>query len=242
MNLLKKKSCVLSFLYAKSIVDMLRILLVEDDLLLGDGIKTCLHQFGYTVDWTHDGQSALMTLSQEHYDIMLLDLNIPKKDGHEVLSIIRSKKISIPVIVLTAKDDITNKLKALDSGADDYIVKPVDPMELKSRINAVQRRFHSQNSSQIEFGSITMDTSTHNLEINGKSITLSKKEFKILHKLMQQPNKVIKRDILIQTLYGWEEDVESNTLEVHIYNIRKKLGNDVKLVTIRGVGYMLKES
>ena len=149
---------------------MLRVLLVEDDQLLGDGIRTCLKQLGYTVDWVLDGQHAVMTIEQEHYDLMLLDLNLPKKNGHEVLKTIRLKKNSIPVIVLTAKDEINDKLKALDTGADDYLVKPVNPMELKSRINAIQRRIHSHISSEIEFGPLALDTATHSCKINNVPI------------------------------------------------------------------------
>ena len=221
---------------------MLRILLVEDDQLLGDGIRTCLKQIGYTVDWVLDGHHAILTIHQEHYDIVLLDLNLPKKNGHEVLQSIRSKKIATPVIVLTAKDAIDDKLKALDAGADDYLIKPVNPMELKSRINAIQRRIHSHSSSELVFGPLKIDTATHSASINDNSITLSKFEFSILHKLIQQPDKVIRRELLLQTLYGWDDDVESNTLEVHIYNLRKKLSESVKIVTVRGVGYMLKSS
>lgn len=219
----------------------MRVLLVEDDELLGDGICSGLKHYGHTVDWVKDGKSAYEALSrkQENFDVVVLDLGLPKIPGLEVLKKIREKNIAVPVLILTASEAVEQRVKGLDAGADDYLLKPFDLDELCARMRALQRRSKARAQPILEYGSIKMDPAAHTVTKDDEPVTLSRREFTLLQKLLENAGRVISRDQLNQTLYGWGENIDSNALEVHIHNLRKRFGT--KLIrTIRGVGYMVK--
>lgn len=219
----------------------MRILLVEDDLLLGEGLVTGLKQHQYTVDWVKDGDAALYAITHEQFEVIVLDIGLPKQTGLEVLKTMRAKNIHTPVIILTALDEFENRVLGLDSGADDYLTKPFDLEELCARIRALQRRSSSGRTTPIiKHGDISLNPASRAVFKGEEQIELSRREFVLLHLLLSNLGKVISREHLTQSLYGWEEDVDSNALEVHIHNIRKKFGNDL-IVTIRGVGYMIEK-
>lgn len=219
----------------------MRILLVEDDELLGDGLRTGLIQHKYTVDWIKDGQAALQALTTDHFAVVILDLGLPKCSGLDVLKSMRSKGINTPVLILTARDGVEDFVKGLDTGADDYLAKPFDLDELCARIRALQRRGSSGRSDPvIHFGSIKLDPASHTAYKNDKKVIISRREFVLLHTLLNNPGRVLSREHLTQNLYGWEGDVDSNALEVHVHNLRKKFGNKL-ITTIRGVGYMVEK-
>jgi two-component system, OmpR family, response regulator QseB len=216
----------------------MRVLLVEDDELLGDGVNNGLKQYGYTVDWLKDGESARLALSTERFDMMILDIGLPKMTGLELLEKIRQHGSTIPVLILTAHDTIEDRVKGLDSGADDYITKPFDLDELCARLRALQRRFAERAIPIIQHANISLDPASHTVYLDDEIINMPRREFVLLQKLLENVGRVLSREYLTQTLYGWGDEVDSNTLEVHIHNLRKKLGN--KLIrTIRGVGYMI---
>jgi two-component system response regulator QseB len=216
----------------------MRILLVEDDLMLGDGLRTGLTQYRYTVDWVKDGNAAVQAISSEPFEIIILDLGLPKRSGLDVLRTIRSKGINTPVLILTASDGVENLVKGLDSGADDYLAKPFDLDELCARIRALQRRGSSGRAKPIiHFGDIKLDPASHTVYKNDELVIISRREFVLLHLLLDNPGRVLSREYLTQSLYGWGGDVDSNALEVHVHNLRKKFGNKI-ITTIRGVGYM----
>lgn len=216
----------------------MRILLIEDDELLGNGVYTGLCQEGYTVDWLKDGVSAEQALQTENFDAMVLDLGLPKLPGIDLLQLIRNRGLVTPVLILTARETVEDRVEGLDSGADDYMTKPFELEELYARLRALLRRFSGRAGSLLEFGDITLDPASHDVSLKGKPITLSRREFALLHKLLENAGRVLSRDHLTQSLYGWEDDVDSNALEVHIHNLRKKFGNTF-IRTIRGVGYMV---
>lgn len=216
----------------------MRILLVEDDELLGDGLRVGLIQYSYVVDWVKDGQAALQVILAENFDIIILDIGLPKRSGFEVLKSIRTKHINTPVVILTAREAIEDRVRGLDGGADDYLVKPFDLDELCARIRALQRRSKSRADNKLVYGDITLDPASHSVQQANEGITLSRREFALLQKLLENSGKVISREQLTQTLYGWGDDIDSNTLEVHIHNLRKKFTMDF-IRTIRGVGYMV---
>ncbi len=216
----------------------MRILLVEDDPLLGDGVRAGLAYYGHAVDWLKDGQSALHALKYEKFDIIVLDLGLPKLSGLDLLEAIRKDGNDTPVLVLTARDTTQDRVKGLDKGADDYLTKPFDLDELCARIRALQRRFASRATPTIIYNNMELDPASHSIVVNGEMINMPRREFALLQKLLENVGHVLSRELLTQSLYGWDEDVDSNTLEVHIHNIRKKLGNTF-IRTIRGVGYMI---
>jgi len=221
----------------------MRVLLVEDDELLGDGIRTGLRHYGHTVDWVKDGKSAYDVLSAqtESFDIIVLDLGLPKMSGLDVLKNIRNKNITTPVVILTARETIDDRVKGLDAGADDYLTKPFDLDELCARMRALQRRSKSRAQPVLTYGDITLDPASHVIQVDGKPILISRREFALLQKLIENAGRVISREQLNQTLYGWGENIDSNALEVHIHNLRKRFGS--KLIrTIRGVGYMAEKA
>lgn len=218
----------------------MRILLVEDDGLLGDGIYEGLKQHKHIVDWVKDGVSAEQALDVEKFDVVVLDLGLPRKGGIEVLSAIRKKENKTPVLVLTARDSTDDKIKGLDAGADDYVVKPFDLDELEARIRALHRRTSGTASNIIKRGGLEVDPSSHTATLDGVSLNMPRREFSLLQKLLENQGRVISRDNLVQSLYGWDEEVDSNALEVHIHNLRKKLGNKT-IRTIRGVGYIIEK-
>ena len=214
------------------------MLLVEDDELLGDGVQSGLRQNGYTVDWLKDGVSAERALKSEKFDMVILDLGLPKKSGLSILSELRLRGDATPVLILTARETIEDRIKGLDSGADDYLVKPFDLDELTARLRALQRRFLSRAAPTIKFLNIELDPAAYSVTVDGEPFALSRREFSLLHKLLEHPGRVLSREYLTQSLYGWVEDVDSNALEVHIHNLRKKFGTSF-IRTVRGVGYMI---
>ena len=219
----------------------MRILLVEDNELLGEAICSGLKEEKYTVDWIKDGLEAQRAVlpGVETFDAIVLDLGLPGKSGLSVLKSIRNNQISTPVIILTATDDIDTRIKGLDAGANDFIAKPFNFLELKARINAQIRSANSRTSSAISVGDITLDTSSHEVKVKDEIVILSKREFVIVQKLLENAGKVVTRDQISQTIYGLDDDSDSNTVEVYIHSVRKKLGESLKLRTIRGVGYIV---
>lgn len=220
----------------------MRVLVVEDDELLGDGVCVGLKQYGYTVDWVKDGMAAQHALLHEQFESVVLDLGLPKRSGLEVLKFIRAHNVTVPVLILTARETIEDKVKGLDAGADDYLIKPFDLDELCARLRAMQRRAVSRAVAVITYGQISLDPSAYSVTRGDEHIPLSRREFTLLQKLLENVGKVISRDSLTQTLYGWGDDVDSNALEVHIHNLRKKFGELLPVRTIRGVGYMVEKN
>ena len=218
----------------------MRVLLVEDDELLGDGLRAGLKQAGYTVDWVIDGQSAESALTDNEFDLVVLDINLPKMSGLEVLRNIRKRGEHTPVLLLTARDSVPDRVEGLDSGADDYLVKPVDLDELCARLRVLQRRSAGRSDPVIQHGDITLDPAAHRVTVNNQPISLSMREFILLQHLLENVGRVIPRARLEQKLYGWEGEVESNSLEVFIHHLRKKFGSDL-IRTVRGVGYMIEQ-
>lgn len=216
----------------------MRVLLVEDDASLGEGILTSLKPEGYTVDWVRDGSSALHALTHESFGLAVLDLGLPRLDGLEVLRQLRAAENPTPVLVLTARDTITDRIAGLDAGADDYLVKPFDVAELKARLRALLRRSFNRPQSALEYRGITLDPASQSVTWNGQTVSLQRKEFILLHELIAQPGRVLTRDKLQQVLYGWGEEAESNALEVHIHHLRKKFFPEL-IRTVRGVGYLV---
>src|SRR5690606_9152359 len=216
----------------------MRILLVEDDADLGEGILVALKPEHYTVDWMRDGRSALHALQSESFDIAILDLGLPRMDGIEVLRALRAAGNAIPVLVLTARDATADRIAGLDAGADDYLVKPFDVAELKARIRALLRRSFSRAQPVLEYREVSLDPVAQQVSYRGQPVALQRKEFLLLHELLAQPGRVLTRDRLQQVLYGWDEEAESNALEVHIHHLRKKLFPEL-IRTVRGVGYLV---
>lgn len=216
----------------------MRLLLVEDDTLLGDGIRTGLAQEGYAVDWVEDGNAAELALKTSEYEILVLDLGLPKYSGLEVLKKLRAEGYDIPVLILTARDTVQDRVLGLDSGADDYLTKPFDLDELSARIRALLRRRGGRSTPVIEHKDITVDPASHVVMLNGEAVDISPREFTILQLLLENRGKVLSRSRLEEGLYAWNDEVESNTVEVHIHHLRKKLGTDL-IRTIRGVGYII---
>ena len=216
----------------------MRILLVEDDEALGEGIRVALKPEGYTVDWARDGASALHALTHEDFGLAVLDLGLPRMDGLEVLQRLRAGANAIPVLVLTARDSTADRIAGLDAGADDYLVKPFDVDELKARIRALLRRSFSRAQPVLEYREVSLDPVAQQVSYRGQPVALQRKEFLLLHELLAQPGRVLTRDRLQQALYGWGEEAESNTLEVHIHHLRRKLFPEL-IRTVRGVGYLV---
>ena len=219
----------------------MRLLLVEDDSMIGESVRLGLRQDGFVVDWVQDGKAAELALANEPYALLLLDLGLPKKDGIEVLKNLRANQNAIPVLVLTARDAVADRITGLDSGADDYLVKPFDLDELAARIRALLRRQSGRTESVVRYGDLILNPATHQVHFGEEEIALSAKEFSVLHALIDRPGAVLSRPQLEQHLYGWNDEIESNAIEVHIHNLRKKLGKDL-IRNVRGVGYMVAKS
>ncbi len=217
----------------------MRILLVEDDPMLGEALRISLKQEGITADWTLDAEEAELALATGEYALLLLDLGLPGKGGLELLAELRGGENPIPVIILTARDAVSERIRGLDTGAD-YLIKPFDPDELAARIRALQRRQAGRITPLIEFGPLVLNPATRELFRNGERIFLSAREYVILAALMERPGALLSRAALEERLYGWGEEVESNAVEVHIHNLRKKIGAG-QIRTVRGVGYMMVE-
>ncbi|WP_136255696.1 response regulator [Onishia niordana] len=217
----------------------MRVLLVEDDPSLASGIRLALKSEHYTVDVLGDGRSALDTLNDgEPFDVVILDLGLPKLDGMSLLKQLRGRDNSVPVLVLTARDGIEDRINGLDAGADDYLVKPFEVAELKARLRALLRRSHGQVHSALELNGIRLDAAEHQVSYHGEPVSLSRREFTLLHEFLSHPGRVFTRDTLASLVYGWDEDVESNAIEVHIHHLRRKLFPGV-IRTVRGIGYVL---
>ncbi|PKO64559.1 MAG: DNA-binding response regulator [Betaproteobacteria bacterium HGW-Betaproteobacteria-17] len=215
----------------------MRILLVEDDRLLGDGLKAGLTQAGYAVDWLRDGEAAVAALSTETFAAVVLDLGLPKRDGLSVLQWLRSRHDATPVLILTARDQLEDKVRGLDLGADDYVLKPFDLDEIAARLRALVRRSHGRPEPVLTLGEIALNPAARSVTRAGEAIDLTPREFDLLHLLLQNAERVLTRRTLEEQLYTWNDAVDSNALEVHIHHLRKKLGNDL-IRTVRGVGYM----
>ena len=216
----------------------MRILLAEDDAMLGDGLRAGLRQQGFVVDWVRDGVAAERELSGGDYAAAVLDLGLPLKDGLDVLQSLRARKINTPILVLTARDAVPDRIKGLDLGADDYVVKPVDLHELGARLRSLVRRAHGQLQDVLSCGDLVLDPAGRQVNLKGESVLLSTREFDLLHVLMLSVGRVLSREQLEQQLYSWGYEVESNAIEVHIHHLRRKLGADL-IQTVRGVGYTL---
>ena len=220
----------------------MHLLLVEDDNFLGQGIEITLRNEGYQVDWVKDGQIALDTLlgSADDYDALVLDLGLPSIDGIEILTRIRRNNISIPTLVLTARDNIEHKVRGLDSGADDYLVKPFEIEELYARLRAITRRQQGRSQNLLQHGSLSLNPTSMQVWKDQTEITLTRKEYLLLLELLSNIGRIQTRDHLESTLYGIDEDIESNALEVHVHHLRKKITNDI-IKTKRGVGYLIEK-
>lgn len=216
----------------------MRILLAEDDSLLGDGLRAGLRQLGFLVDWVRDGEAAERELRAQAYEAAVLDLGLPRKDGLNVLADIRRSGILTPVLVLTARDAVPDRIRGLDVGADDYVVKPVDLHELAARLRALVRRAHGQPQECLSAQDVVLDPASRSVRQAGEPVTLSTREFDLLQAFMLGADRVLSREQLEQQLYSWGQEVESNAIEVHIHNLRRKLGPAL-IYTVRGVGYML---
>ena len=216
----------------------MRILLAEDDPLLGDGLRAGLRQQGFQVDWVRDGAAAARELRAEPYAAAVLDLGLPLMDGLEVLSATRAAGLKLPVLVLTARDAVPDRIRGLDLGADDYVVKPVDLGELAARLRALVRRAHGQPQEQLQAHGVALDPAARSATQAGQSVPLPAREFDLLHALMLNAGRVLSREQLEQHLYSWGQEVESNTIEVHVHHLRRKLGAAL-IQTVRGVGYMM---
>jgi len=218
----------------------MRLLLVEDDALLGNGIEAGLKQAGFTVDWAKDGREAQLALGATDYELVVLDLGLPRVTGMELLQQIRGKGSDLPVLVLTARDTVKDRVAGLEAGADDYLIKPFDLAELVARIRALLRRAHGRSVSTIRYGDMVLSPDSLTVTKDGEQIVLSARECAILTDLLEHRGIALSRARLEESLYGWNEEVESNAVEVHIHNLRKKLGNDL-IKTIRGVGYLIRK-
>ena len=216
----------------------MRILLVEDDALLGDALEAGLKQAGHAVDWVRDGIAADTALAAEDYAAVVLDLGLPRKDGIEVLRGLRAKKRSLPVLILTARDTVDDRIKGLDAGADDYLVKPFDLGELNARLRALLRRAGGQPAPVLTAAGLSLDPATRRVLAQGQEVDLSAKEYALLHALMQHPGRALSRAQLEQHLYAWGEEIGSNAVEVYIHHLRRKLGADA-IRTLRGIGYVV---
>ena len=216
----------------------MRILLAEDDPLLGDGLRAGLKQLGFQVDWVRDGEAAERELHGQAYAACVLDLGLSRKDGLDVLAAIRRAGILTPVLVLTARDAVPERIRGLDAGADDYVVKPVDLHELAARLRALVRRAAGQPQECLSAQDVVLDPAARSVRKAGELVVLSTREFDLLQAFMLRADRVLSREQLEQQLYSWGQEVESNAVEVHIHNLRRKLGAAL-IHTVRGVGYML---
>lgn len=214
----------------------MRILLVEDDPLLGDGLRAGLRALGFQVDWVRDGEAAERELRAEPYAAAVLDLGLPRRDGLDVLAAVRAAGVTLPVLVLTARDAVSDRIRGLDGGADDYVLKPVDLHELAARLRALVRRANGQSQETLRVGPLALDAAARQVWRDGQVVTLSPREFDLLHALMLAGGRVLSREQLEQQLYAWGQEVESNTIEVHVHHLRRKLG-PAAIQTVRGVGY-----
>lgn len=217
---------------------LMRVLVVEDDLMIGESLSEALQDEAYTVDWVKDGRQAILTLKVQPYDIILLDLGLPEVDGMGVLNAIRDAKIETPVLILTARDQLKDRIAGLDSGADDYVVKPFELGEIFARMRVLIRRSQGKADNQVAVGNLSLDTVHKRVMMDGNSIDLTAKEFMLLTTFMLSPEKVMSKSALEDSLYGWGDEVESNAIEFLIHSLRKKIGQD-RIKNVRGLGWYI---
>jgi two-component system response regulator QseB len=216
----------------------MRLLLAEDDRMIGEGIRRGLKQDGFAVDWVQDGRAAELALAENVHDLVVLDLGLPRKEGLDVLRAMRRRGDARPVLIVTARDAVADRVGGLDAGADDYLVKPFELTELAARIRALLRRSAGRAEPLVAYGDIELFPVTRELRVRGEPVALSAREFALLEALLARPGAVLSRAQLEAKLYGWNEEVESNAVEVHIHALRRKLGADA-IRNIRGVGWMI---
>ena len=217
----------------------MRVLLVEDDPMIGEAIQGALKDASYATDWVKNGQTALNTIACQNYDLILLDLGLPGKDGLEVLNVIRAKDNPVPLLIITARDGLDDRIRGLDGGADDYVLKPFEMTELLARMRAVLRRKGGIASPDFTNGLVSLDPATREATVNaGEPIQLSNREFALLQALLVRPGAILSRSDLEDRIYGWGEEVESNAVDFLIHALRKKLGSEV-IKNVRGVGWMV---
>ena len=214
----------------------MRALVVEDDAMIGRAVVDGLQHDGYAVDWVRDGAAAELSLLHGPYDLAVLDLGLPRKDGFEVLKALRRARIEVPVLIITARDAVADRIAGLDHGADDYLVKPFDLDELLARARAVVRRRAGRASPEVAFGALTLDPVKRGVRWRGRSVELSAREFAVLEALMKEPGAVVSREKLEDAVYGWGEEVGSNSIEVYLHHLRRKLEPGI-IRNVRGVGY-----
>src|SRR5688572_13024519 len=214
----------------------MRVLVVEDDPMIGRAVADGLQGDGYAVDWVRDGEAAELALRHSPYDLAVLDLGLPRKDGFEVLKSLRRAHIEVPVLIITARDAVADCIAGLDQGADDYLVKPFDLDELLARARAVVRRRAGRASPEMSFGALSLDPKKREVSFRGARVELSAREFAVLEALMREPGEVVSRAKLEDSVYGWGEEVGSNSIEVHLHHLRRKLSPEL-IRNVRGVGY-----
>ena len=214
----------------------MRVLLVEDDPMIGRAVSTGLRDSGYAVDWVRDGEAAESSLTMIAYDLALLDLGLPGKDGLDVLKALRRQRSAVPVVVITARDAVADRVAGLDCGADDYLVKPFDLDELLARIRAVVRRHSGRGAPEMQYGALVMDPVRRSVSWRGAPVELSAREFAVLEALMKEPGAVVSREKLEDAVYGWGEEIGSNSVEVYLHHLRRKLRPEL-IRNVRGVGY-----
>ncbi len=218
----------------------MRILLAEDDRSQAESIKTWLEMDGYVVDWVERGDHAILAVEQHQYDCVLLDRGLPNKSGDEILKAIQKSAILPPVIFITARDSIQDRVHGLDLGANDYLVKPFSLEELSARVRSQFRQKHTQGQDHLQFANLSLDVQGKTLTQDGQQVNLTAKEFQILYKLMQKTEQIVTREQLEESLYAWGDEIESNAIEVYIYQLRKKIGSHL-IKTIRGMGYRMNQ-
>lgn len=216
----------------------MRLLLVEDDAMIGEVVLQLLRDQHYAVDWVRDGSLADDALRTGQYDLVLLDLGLPKRDGLEVLRALRARRNAVPVLVATARDAVGDRIAGLDAGADDYVVKPYDTDELLARIRALLRRSAGRGEPVFEHKGISLNPATREATVHGQAVSLSAREWAVLEPLMARPGVVLSRAQLEEKLFSWKDDISSNAVEVYIHGVRKKLGADL-IQTVRGLGYLV---
>jgi two-component system OmpR family response regulator len=220
----------------------MRVLLVEDDPMIGEAIQGALKDASYAADWVRNGHTALSTLACQYYDLVLLDLGLPGQDGIDVLAAIRARRNPVPLLIITARDGLEDRLRGLDGGADDYVLKPFEMAELLARMRAVLRRKGGNSTATLSNGIVTLDMGTKEANVSGgETVQLSNREFSLLHALLARPGAILSRRELEDRIYGWGEEVESNAVEFLIHALRRKLGSAV-IKNVRGVGWMVSKS